>query len=528
MRLYLLRAALLPVLFCCAAAMAQTVIIGESNGSRHEGCHFLWYDSGGDSGNIARNYEGYGITFVSPDSHIRLEFTSFDIGGTMTVYDGAGPWVDPANSRLIGRFHTSTLDATTGNIPPVIFSSGNTLYIEYSGFYSDMEHSGWAAEVTCVSEMLTVPAGSACPQILIGDSTGTAQRVIEHRCGQPILLTTDIIAFGRHTNDYTVTQIPYAPPFPFNEGTPVTADDDDKWIPRDNPGVDLPFTFSFFGQNYNRVYPGTNGLISFTRPYGPNVPNGGLWYCAWESTVCPTRSTVTLPYLQQDWMADIETWGTVAILRHPYLYPNSIYGVMEDVDCRCFINNGSVRYGIMGEYPCRTFVFNYDNVGLYQRPGETFWGDTVPRCFEDSSKYNSYQMVLYEGTNIIDIYIRHRANNPNHNNGNGVVGIQNSTSSQMIIAPGRDLNVLWTADLEAWRFTPVTPPDEEAVVEWYENSLDSPVLSTDTEIEVNPEVITDYIVKYRFTNSYDSVFILYDTITVRVTIPTENTIAHTA
>ncbi len=99
--------------------------------------------------------------------------------------------------------------------------------------------------------------------------------------------------------------------------------------------------------------------------------------------MCPTQSTVSLPYLQQEWMADIATWGRIAIQYHPYLYANSIYGVMEDVDCRCFINNGSVRYGIMGEYPCRTLVFNYDNVGLYNPPSSGSWIDEA-LCFQDS------------------------------------------------------------------------------------------------------------------------------------------------
>ncbi len=107
MRLYLQCAALLLALFCYNTAVAQTIINGENNGSRHEGCNFLWYDSGGSSGNIANNREGYGITFVSPESHLRLEFASFDIGGTMTT-NGYLATIPALTFRSPSRFSDKT------------------------------------------------------------------------------------------------------------------------------------------------------------------------------------------------------------------------------------------------------------------------------------------------------------------------------------------------------------------------------------------------------------------------------------
>ncbi len=454
---------------------SSTVLISDYDGSLYSGCNALFYDSGGANGNIAANNEHYDVEFVSPASHIKMEFQSFSINGLMKIYDGAKS--DP-NKRLIGQFHSSTLDATTGNKPPVLFSSGSTLYVEYIGAAGDVSKSGWAATISCVSELFETPLGTACPQVVISTSDAEAPDVIDHQCGIPTILSAGITATGRYANDYTVSQVTYAPPFEFNAGTLIDANTDDNWIT--SSGVNLPFTFSFFGKPYTKAYPGANGLISFS-------PQSG--YCSWSTTGCPTH-TSTPPFTNA-----------------PYNYRNCIYGVYEDIYPGHYINNGAIRYGVMGEYPCRTFVFNYDNVGLYS-------------CYtQGNNMYNSYQMVIYEGTNIIDVFIRHRACCSSWNSGNGVVGLQNTTSSQMVVAPGRTFATNWTADNEAWRFTPITPLDEDATIEWFENDINTPCVGTTNRLVVNPTTTTRYIAKYHFTNSTGASFDLLDTILVRVNIP---------
>lgn len=442
-------------------------------------CNAKFYDSGGPDGNMIYTSGTRWCQFSSAVSHIKIEFQSFSANGVLKIYDG------PRNSstiRLIGQFHYTTLDGWTGNKPPVLFSSGSSITVEYVSAAGDNSKSGWEATITCVPELFASPDGSACPMIIAEDETGEElPDTIHHVCGEPVIVSAHVTATGRYTNDYTVRQIEYNPPFPFDQGTQIPATIDDNWIQMS--GVQLPFSFSFFGRNYGRVYPGANGLFSF------NAPTGS--YCEWSTQSCPTSSS-TPPYTGQK----------------PYIYPNSVYGVMEDIYPGHYINNGAIRYGVMGAYPCRTFVFNYDNVGLFS-------------CWDDGSEYyQSYQMVIYEGTNIIDVFIRHRKVCSNWNNGNGVVGIQNATSSQMVIAPGRDFGTNWNADNEAWRFTPITPMDEDAEIEWFTNTV-SPETSVGhtKKIVLDPQVTTDYIVKYHFTNASDSLFDLYDTIHVIVTVP---------
>ena len=445
-------------------------------------CNAKFYDSGGPNGNMTSNSGTNWCEFSSPVSHVKMEFQTFSVSGVMKIYDGQ--YNDP-NKRLIGQFHSSTLDATTGNKPPVLFSSGSTLTVVYVGASGDMSKAGWEATISCVSDLFESPDGSACPEVVIQDENGndlpTLPDSVIHTCGVPIIMSAKITATGRYTNDYTVRQIPYNPPFPFNQGTQIPATVDDNWIAMS--GVQLPFQFSFFGKSFNKVYPGANGLFSFTAPSGS--------YCEWSTESCPTYGS-TPPYTGQK----------------PYIYPNSVYGVMEDIYPGHYLNNGAIRYGVMGSYPCQTFVFNYDNVGLFS-------------CYSSGNNYyNSYQMVIYEGTNIVDVFIRHRQVCSSWNNGNGVVGIQNTTSSQMVIAPGRDFGSNWSVDNEAWRFTPITPMDEYATIEWFANTVsDSTSVGHSKKLVVDPQESTDYIVKYHFTNAGNNSFDLYDTVHVSVEVP---------
>lgn len=458
-----------------------------------ETCDALFYDSGGSDGNISANNENSnGTQFVqfTSDSgtHIRCEFTQFSVNGVLKIYDG--PYNDP-DKRLIGQFCTSTLDASTGNKPPLLFSSTSSLTFVYVGALGDVNKQGWAAEITCVPELVEFPDGALFPSMTIVPGGAYAEvenpHLIELDTTNPVVvLEANVVALGRYANDYTVQQIPFDTyTFGFDEGASSTADD--QWL-----SVSLPFTFTFFGKSYNTVYPGTNGIISMANHSG---------YCAYAYGNPP----VTPPY-NTSIQGNQPVEG--ASLTVPYNYNNCIYGVYEDVDGNyyntySFNTLGAIRVGVLGEFPCRAFVFNYLNVGLYGN-------HSVP------SNYNTYQMVIHEGTNIIDVYVKHRAccastNNTRHE---GIIGLQNSTSSQILIAPGRGMTG-WEADNEAWRFTPVTPPDPDAEITWYANQGDtSVVISHERVIAVQPQVTTLYISEYSFTNSSGDQFTLRDSVLV--------------
>lgn len=458
-------------------------------------CSTHFYDSGGPNGNMTSvdaNTDGRYASFTSPvGSHVKCEFTQFAVNGVMQIYDGH--YYDP-NKRLIGQFCTSTLDATTGNKPPTLFSTGNALTFVYKGAGGDPTKAGWAVEISCVPELFESPDGSACPSVtndidsLYADIFDLETKTILWDCDIPIiLLKAGVIATGQYTSDYRVEQIPYDEDnmlFAYNEGNPIGATSDDSWL----SGVQLPFTFTFFGKPYTTVYPGTNGLISMS-------PQSG--YCTYSYSQPPASP----PYS--------------AI---PYVYKNCVYGVYEDIDCRYYINKndglgmGNVRVGVLGAPPCRAFVFNYLNVGLY---GHSSASQTQP------INYNTYQMVLYEGTNIIDVYVKHRQCCATTNSsGEGIIGLHNTTSSQILLAPGRGMSS-WSTDNEAWRFTPVTPLDEAGELRWFVNDTNSAVYSRDKVITISkPDTtVTKYISVYQFTNASGQHFTLMDTTTILVQVP---------
>ncbi len=449
-------------------------------------CNAKFYDEGGPNGNMQSTSGTLWCEFSSPvGSHIEMVFSQFTVNGTMKIYDGQ--YYD-SQKRLIGKFHSST------SSPPHIISSGSTISIEYVAASGDNNKAGWAADVSCISELYEPTGGSACPSIDI-TAADTSVSYVEYDCDQPVtIFNAKVVATGPYTFDYTVQQIAYDPPFAFSAGTSIGASTDDNWVTN---GVALPFHFSFFGNTYQMAYPGCNGLISFNS-------HTHMSSCAWATTSCPT-SAQNPPY------------GST-----PYIYPNCVYGVYEDIYPGHYINGGDIRYDVMGTPPCRAFVFNYDNVGQYS-------------CYNSSnpSTYNSYQMVLYEGTNIIDVYIRHRGCCASWNNGNGVLGIQNSNSAQILVAPGRDFASVqgnnWTADNEGWRFTPITPLDPDGTITWYRNAVhpDS-VVGQNFRLVVSPQVTTSYIAVYHYTNAGGDVFDLKDTVLVHVTIPPVQALSNAA
>lgn len=481
----------------------NTIVVGT--------CNAWFYDSGGPNGNIASNdpnnyesqgyYENIHVDFYSPaGTHVKCEFTQFSVNGVMQIYDGL--YADP-NKRLIGQFCTSTLNSAPYNgIPPTLFSTGNALSFVYLGANGDTQKAGWTAEITCVAELFDSPDGSACPQVqndvdsIYADLFDAENKTILWDCDIPIiLLKAGVIATGQYTSDYSVKQIPFdSHIFEFTEGTSIGANSDDHW----QNGVSLPFTFTFFGQDYNMVWPGTNGIIAMENHSGT---------CAWAYGTPP----VTPPYTTN--ISGNQDYGGGS-LTVPYNYKNCIYGVYEDIDCGyfntyCYNTMGAVRTGVLGSPPCRAFVFNYLNVGLFGNHNA-------------ASNYNTYQMVIYEGTNIIDVYVKHRAccASTNSSRHEGIIGLQNKTSSQILIAPNRGMTG-WTADEEAWRFTPVTPLDEQGTLRWFVNDTMGTPYSYEKMITVSkPDTtVTKYISVYQFTNASGQFFTLMDTTTILVKVP---------
>ena len=271
---------------------------------------------------------------------------------------------------------------------------------------------------------------------------------------------TDLNATVFHagaTNTYTVASIPHAPPIPYNQpgGTVVSANTDDVW----SPIINLPFPFCYYGNTYTTCKVGSNGAIDM----GPAA--GGGWQPWSFNANCPNAA------LNDD---------------------GDIFGVLHDINpATC----GQIKWYLLGTAPCRIFVVSFNNICHYS-------------CTNLQSRH---MMVLYETTNVIDVYVESKPTCGGWNGGHAIIGIQNETGTQGIAAPGRNCNPgNWTVNTpEAWRFTPNGAPIY--TVDWYDGGT---YLGSGTTINVCPSGTTTYTAEVTYTRCDGVQIVETDNVTV--------------
>jgi len=287
-------------------------------------------------------------------------------------------------------------------------------------------------------------AQPGCPNVNAGPDVTLS-------CSSPCTtLTATPLATGA-TTSYAVSTIPYAPPYPYNTGNPILLNIDDYW----SSTITMPFNFCYYGTAYNQIVAGSNGVVSF------DLSNSG-GYCPWSFTAtCPSSSLIL----------------------------NAIFGVYHDIDPSV---SGTMYYAILGTYPCRTFVVNWNQIAM----------------FSCNSMLATHQIVLYESTNVIEVYVQNKPLCSTWNSGNGLIGIQNSTGTVGLTPPGRNTSQ-WTASNEAWRFTPNGAPNY--TLSWYQGPT---LLGTGATINVCPTSTTTYTAQCTYTNCDGTVVVVTDDVVV--------------
>ena len=206
------------------------------------------------------------------------------------------------------------------------------------------------------------------------------------------------------TSSYVVASTPYVPLFPFTGGTQVSVNTDDIW----SGDVTIPFKFCFYGNTYTALNIGSNGVVTFnTHTAGSN---------------CPWMFTATIPN------------ATFPVL-------NAIYAPYQDVNPGVLTAPAqpNINYQVLGTAPCRVMVINFSKLAQFS-------------CGVSVGIQTS-QVVLYETSNVIDIYVKDRTACTTWNSGSGVIGIQNTAGTNAVVPPGRNTGT-WSATNEAWRFLP--------------------------------------------------------------------------
>jgi gliding motility-associated-like protein len=274
----------------------------------------------------------------------------------------------------------------------------------------------------------------------------------------------NLVAFDttslKSTTSYTVGNTTYLP-YPYNFGTTVLLGVDDQW----SQVVPLPFDFCFFGQKYNQCVLGSNGQLSF------NVANAG-GFCNWAFNA-------GIPAINA-------TNGAEVL--------NAIMSPYHDID-PAVQGSGQMRYATFGVAPCRTFVVSWDSIPM----------------FSCNSVMASQQIVLYETTYAVDIFIREKSECLNWNGGLAILGIQNATGSLQYTAPGKN-GTQWTSNNEGYRFTPSGPVTK--TYQWLDVATGQ-VISNSPNVTVCPPDTNQYVLQVKFSSQCDSI-VLSDTVQVNV------------
>ncbi len=182
-------------------------------------------------------------------------------------------------------------------------------------------------------------------------------------------------------------------------GIGVTPDfgnlDDGRW---DN--ITLPFTFRFYGNNFNAINISTNGWIGLGS----------------------TNSTAT---------------GYGFTLPHAGAPDNVIHAITCDLNFKptgtATPNPAVLQYFETGTAPNRQFVVDFSNI----------------KFFSGTATAN-VQVILYETTNVIEIHTTSCTNTAVAK----AQGIENSTGTVASVSTGRNNTTTWTGTPNAFRFTP--------------------------------------------------------------------------
>lgn len=247
----------------------------------------------------------------------------------------------------------------------------------------------------------TLPCGSSC---------------FDYKLKVPSLKSTD---------DYRVKAIPYNPYLYTTIANGLTTpcpEEDDKFFDVSTFGFD----FCFYGETFQSMVVGTNGVMSFDLANTLNCNNWDLDPVDGAAAIPFTGNSVPCTF-PCDFPSDV-------------LYPRlSIMGVYHDLAIDEFSIDKKVEFRVEGVAPYRRAIVSFYKVPVYE-------------CTSTSA---THQVIIYETTNIIDVFVKDRPPCTKWNGGNAILGIQNRQRDKGLAPPGRNLGAWGAANMnEGWRFIP--------------------------------------------------------------------------
>lgn len=188
--------------------------------------------------------------------------------------------------------------------------------------------------------------------------------------------------------------------------------------------IQMPFNICFYGFSYSSVVIGSNNIMTFD----PTNANGAN---SWPLTTSGGSGTpVPIPYAGGTQNSAFSTYYPKASIMGPYydIYPTT---------------NGSgqrkIEWRVEGSAPQRRFIASYNSVPL----------------FSCNTIYNTTQMVVYEGTGVVEIYVHDKPTCATWNLGLSILGIQNFNRDKAVAADGKNCTNWGGTNIDScYRFIP--------------------------------------------------------------------------
>ncbi|MCU0328168.1 MAG: gliding motility-associated C-terminal domain-containing protein [Chitinophagales bacterium] len=268
----------------------------------------------------------------------------------------------------------------------------------------------------------------------------------------------------KQTTNYSVISIPYVATLP-NEtlGTP------EPWINNTDdafsPAINIGFPFSYYNTTFSQIIASPNAYISFNATLAGTLSSFA-------------NAPLPLPTLE-----------------------NIIFGSFVDLDARNTLGrNGSFTVQTLGTFPNRYTIFKYVNVNFLN-------GCPLSSTF-------SARIVLYETSNIIEVYIDNAGHSINCSN-NYTIGLQGPSNAQFVATPGANAqnNIAFP---QAFRYIPIGSPIS-STKSWQVNGNPPILVTNDT---INSRILplnigTNTLISELYLNGFPTNYTYKDTLILR-------------
>lgn len=167
--------------------------------------------------------------------------------------------------------------------------------------------------------------------------------------------------------------------------------------------IQIGFDFCFYGVTYSEVYVGTNGWVSFSSGQPATFTSAPIP----SPAINFPKNCIMAPW--QDWWSNLN-------------------------------GSGNIVYQTLGTAPFRRFVVSFVGVPL----------------FSCTSDFGTFQIILNECSNTIEVHIANKPPCPGWAGGTAVLGLHNATGTAAHPVPGRN-STQWVVPPtapEGWLFVP--------------------------------------------------------------------------